>query len=242
MAVKNPKALADLMGPYKFGMTKQDVLKVLSREIGARYKERIANTVDVYQQDKLRRERQAELDRIKNSYIEFKTRKRTGWDVSIIDDQFAHETDESMMVHWENSADSGKDQRRFFFFHDGRLYKMVIALNSSMLKPEQKNFDFFKNLMVARYGAGRLVNDPNGRYLEWKTHTYRVAAIDKLNFYGSFCLLIADPREEAALAPIRAAAKPPKKDNKVIDAVIKDKDEKDPGLEDNKAAVDAVLK
>lgn len=233
------RALGELMGPYKFGMGKQDVLRVLSRQIGDRYKEKIAGTTDVYAQDKLRRERQAEFDRIKASYVEFRGEK-TGWDVSIIDDQFAHQTGESMMVYWENAPDTGRDQRRFFFFHDGRLYKMFIALNSSQLKDEQRNFGYFKTLMEQRYGAGR-VNAEKG-LIEWRSPTYQVAAIDKLNFYGSFCLVIADPQEEAALADLRASHKKPPEENKVIKSVMQDdKDPETPGLDDNRAAVEGVV-
>ncbi len=234
------RALGELTGPYKFGMTKQDVLRILSQQINERYKEKIAGTADVYEQDKLRRERQAEFDRIKKSYVEFKGVK-TGWDVSIIDDQFAHNTDESMMVYWENAADTARDQRRFFFFHDGRLYKMFIALNSVALKDEQRNFAFFQNLMEQRYGAGKVVADKGT--IEWKSPTYRVLAIDKLNFYGSFCLVVSDPREEEQLVAIRAAGVKPKPENKVIKAVMSnDKQDDKPGLDENRGAVEGVVK
>jgi len=233
------RALGELMGPYKFGMTKQDVLRALSAQISERYKEKIAGTSDVYAQDKLRRQRQGELDRIKKSYVEFKGTK-TGWDVSIIDDQFAHNTDESMMVHWENAPDRGQDQRRFFFFHDGHLYKMFVALNSAQLKDEQRSFSYFQNLMEQRYGAGKV--HPDQGVIEWQSGTYRVLAVDKLNFYGSFCLVISDPREDQELAAIRAAHKVEKPQNKVIDSVMsKDPKEDTPGLEDNKEAVEGVL-
>jgi hypothetical protein len=233
------RALGELMGPYKFGMSKQDVLRVLSRLINDRYKEKIAGTADVYAQDKLRRDRQSEFDRIKKSFVEFKG-KKTGWDVSIIDDQFAHDTDESMMVYWENAPDTGRDQRRFFFFHDGQLYKMFIALNSAQLKDEQRSFTYFKDLMEQRYGAGRV--DVSNGLIEWKSPTYRVLAMDKLNFYGSFCLVISDPQEDKELADIRAAHKKAKPENNVIKSVMEDeKNQENPGLEENKTAVENVV-
>jgi hypothetical protein len=241
------KALAELMGPYKFGMTSKDILGVLSKQIGDRYKEKIAGTTDVYQQDKLRRDRQAELDRIKKSFVEFKGAK-TGWDVSIIDDQFAHNTDESMMVHWENAPETGRDQRRFFFFHDGRLYKMLVALNSSQLKNEQRTFDYFRGLMETRYGKGSVkmakdidgVDRPSG--LEWRSKNHHVSALDKLAFYGSFVLVVADPGQEATLVSIRQSSAKPKTKNTALQTAL-EKDGDDPiGLEDNKASSDAVLK
>ena len=241
------KALGELMGPYKFGMTSKDILSVLSKQIGDRYKEKIAATTDVYAQDKLRRERQAELDRIKKSFVEFKGAK-TGWDVSIIDDQFAHNTDESMMVHWENAPETGRDQRRFFFFHDGRLYKMLIALNSSQLKNEQRTFDYFRGLMEARYGKGSVkmakdvdgVDRPVG--LEWRSKSHHVSALDKLAFYGSFVLVVADPGQEATLVSIRQQSARPKSKNAALQTVLEKDGEDQLGLDENKASSDAVLK
>lgn len=235
----NERALGELMGEFKFGMTKQDVLRVLSRQINERYKEKIAATADVYAQDKLRRDRQAEFDRIKTSYVEFKGAK-TGWDVSLVDDQFAHNTDESMMVYWENAPDTGRDQRRFFFFHDGQLYKMFIALNSSQLRDDQRSFTYFKDLMEQRYGAGKVEADKGT--IEWKSPTYRVIAADRLNFYGAFCLIVSDPREDTELAELRAKRKQPKPENKVIKSVMEgDKTEDQPGLDDNRGAVEGVV-
>ena len=243
----NTKALGDLMGPYKFGMTQKDILGILSKQIADKYKDKIAGTSDVYVQDKMRANRQAELDRIKNSYIEFKGQK-SGWDVSIIDDQFAHNTGESMMVYWENQA--GSDQRRFFFFHEARLYKMFVALNSSNLKDEQRNFAFFKGLMEARYGKGtvRMEKDIDGVAkpiaIEWRSSTHHVLALDKLSFYGAFCLMVADSGEEKVLVGMRESQGGKKKEpDAVMKAVMKDGSADDtPGLDDNKAAVDAVLR
>ena len=241
------KALGELMGPYKFGMTSKDILGILSKQIGDRYKEKIAATTDVYVQDKLRRDRQAELDRIKKSYVEFKGVK-TGWDVSIIDDQFGHNSDESMMVHWENAPETGRDQRRFFFFHDGRLYKMLIALNSSQLKNEQRTFDYFRGLMETRYGKGSVkmskdadgVDRPVG--LDWRSKSHHVSALDKLAFYGSFVLVVADPGQEQTLVSIRAQNAQKKNKNTALQSVLEKDGEDQLGLEDNKASSDAVLK
>jgi hypothetical protein len=237
--------LGKLMGEYKFGMESKAILKILGASINESFEEKIKATTDVYQQDKLRRTRDGELARIKKSYVDFKGVKG-GWDVSIVDDQFAHNAGVSMLVHWENEG--GVDQRRFFFFKDGKLYKMFIALNSKNLKPEQKNFDFFKGLMEAKYGAGKVVlsKDLDGverpMGIEWRTAHHHVSALDKLNFYGSFCLVIADPAVEKDVIAARDAALKAKVTNTAMKSVvIGDKDDDTPGLDENKAAVDAIL-
>lgn len=239
-------ALAELMGPYKFGMSSKEILNVLGSQINEKFEEKIKATTDVYAQDKLRRTRDIELGRIKKSYVEFRGAKG-GWDVSIIDDQFAHNTDESMMVQWENQG--GTDQRRFFFFRDKKLYKMFIALNSKNLKDEQKTFSFFQGLMEGKYGAGKVVlsKDIDGverpMGVEWRTKSHHVTALDKLSFYGSFCLVIADPSVEKDLVAVRTASAKAKVTNTAMKSVVTgDKEDDTPGLDENKAAVDALLK
>jgi hypothetical protein len=239
------KAAGELMGPFKFGMSKIQVLKVLARQIDAKYADKIKEATDIYSQDKLRKAKKNELNRIKQSYVEFKG-KKTGWDVSIIDREFEHRTDESMMVYWENV--DGKDQRRFFFFHEGRLWKMFIALNSKSLNPSQRTFEFFQQLTEARFGRGKVHYEKRRgarekSHLAWANARVEVKAIDKLQFYGNFCLSIADRGVQSALEPMRLAKAKPKRKNGVIDAVVsKDDAEDTPSLDENKDVLDWTKK
>ena len=93
-------------------------------EIDDRYEEKIKATTDVSVQDKLRKEKKAELARTSGTYVKFDG-KKTGWDVSIVENEFAHGTGESMMERWENEG--GKNNRRFFFFKDEKLWKMYMV-------------------------------------------------------------------------------------------------------------------
>ncbi len=245
VAPVNVKALSELMGPFSFGMSKDRILKILSKQLKERYADRIKETSDVYEQDKLRQEQRKAIKKIRDSYKIFKGNK-TGWDVSIIDDQFAHKSDESMLVYWENNAD-GKDQRRFFFFHEGQLYKMFITLDSSMFPTEQRTFDAFKSIMTQRYGGGKVVTatkhngDVYPVLVDWASSKIHVQAIDKLHFYGSFCLSIASPGTESVVMSARDANKQSKRSNAVINSMLEDKDAPPPSLDSNKAAVDSIL-
>ena len=229
------KALAELMGSFKFGMSKDEVIAQLTKSIDERYADQIKSTNDVYAQDKLRKEKNKEVTRIKQSYTTF-TGKKTGWDVSVVDSEFAHNTEESMLVYWENQG--GKNQRRFFFFHGGELWKMFIAIDTKSLADDQRNFAFFRGLMEARYGKGATID---GRAV-WKVPEFEVHAIDKMAFYGAFGLLIQNPSKVKAIAEIRAANAPEKKNNDALIDVIKEKPEGDKvNLDENKDAVDAII-
>lgn len=242
----NVRALGELMGTFKFGMSKDKVVRMLGNQLTERYKAKIRETSDIYQQDALRREKAAEIKKIRSSFTEFKGSK-SGWDVSIIDDQFAHKTDESMLVYWEHNA-NGSDQRRFFFFNGGRLYKMYIVLDSTTLPAGQRNFDFFKTIMVKRYGQGKLVSEKkrSGQsvplLMNWAAPSLHVQAIDKVSFYGSFCLMIADPTVEAEVTSARDAARIVHRKSSVIDSMIENDDNALPSLDSNSSAIDSALK
>ncbi len=242
----NTQALGQLMGPFAFGMSKDKILKLLSQQLDERYADKIKETNDVYQQDKIRLQKKNALKKIRSSYREFKGAK-TGWDVSIIDDQFAHNTGEAMLVYWENNAD-GKDQRRFFFFHDGELYKMFITLDTSMLPEGQRSFEFFKGLMTKRYGAGKIVTEKKRSgeeipvLVDWQSPKFHVQAIDKLHFYGIFCLSIANPKVESIVMTARDANKEAKKSNAVINSMLEGDNDAPPSLDMNKGAIDRSIK
>lgn len=230
----NAKALRELMGAFKFGMSKDEVVEVVSNQIKERYAEQITGTNDVYEQDRLRREQSKEIKRLKKSFVEFKG-KKSGWDVSIIDDQFEHNTEEMMMIFWE--VHEGKNQRRFFFFHEGELYKMFIALDTSNLGDNQKNFAFFRSLMETRFGEGE-VHDTG---LSWRLAEIHVDALDKLAFYNAFCLVVTDPKRQKAVFAMREErGDKGKKPHSIIDSVTEGEGDS-VGLDEGAGTMDRVL-
>src|SRR6185436_1397445 len=163
VSAEHKKALAELYGGFKFGMTKDEVIAVFSKQLDERYDEKIKATTDLAAQDRLRREKKAEVSRLEASYVSFETTKPSPWDVSIIEDEFAHTTGEAMLERWENQG--GKNQRRFFFFYGGKLWKMFVSLDMSILPEDKKNFATFRQVMEGKYGAG----DVEGGRITWHT-------------------------------------------------------------------------
>ena len=236
ITAEHKKALTELMGEFKFGMEKDAIVGILTKQLDERYAEQIAGTSDIYTQDKLRKEKKEELARVTKSYVEFQGTK-TGWDVSIIDSEFGHKNDESMLVYWENQG--GKNQRRFFFFHEGKLYKMFIALDTKPFAEDQRNFDFFRGLMEGRFGKGK---EETGK-ITWRTEAFEVKAIDKIQFYDTFGLVIADARVQAAVVQARAdKAEPKATDNNILKSVTEKGADDKPSLDDNKDVLKDVIK
>lgn len=220
VTAEHKKKLAELMGAYKFGMTKEEVLGVLQKQLDERYAEQIAATTDVSVQDRLRREKKQELDRVRKTFVSFEGTK-TGWDVSLIEEQFAHNTGESMLVYWENQ--NGKNQRRFFFFFEGKLWKMFLSLDTSLLPEDKRNFESFQGVMEGLYGAGLV--EPGK--ITWETSDFHVQALDRLKAYDALALVLWDPATQKSVAQVRKDKAPPAAaEDNVLKSVIDTSDDK----------------
>jgi hypothetical protein len=235
VSAEHKKKLAELMGAFKFGMTKEEVLGVLQKQLDERYADQITGTTDVAVQDRLRREKKQELDRVRKTFVAFEG-KKTGWDVSLIEEEFRHNTGESMLVYWENQ--NGKNQRRFFFFFEGKLWRQFISLDTSMLPEDKRNFENFQGVMENLYGQGLV--EPGK--ITWETSDFHVQALDRLKQYDALALVLWDPNVMKTVAVIRKEkAPPPAEQSGVIKQVLDGGDEK-PTLDENKGTVDAVIK
>jgi hypothetical protein len=216
-------------------MTKDEILKVLQKNINDRYEEKIKATTDVAMQDRYRKEKKAELSRVSSTYVKFEG-KSTGWDVSIIEGEFAHNTGEALMERWEN--DGGKNNRRFFFFYNDRLWKQFISLDVSMIPEEKRNFDTFKAVMEGQYGKGGV----DGGTIAWRAGEFDARAIDKLKDYGALGLALEDVNVKKELIALRESKAPPKKETPAVIKAVLDADGKEKlDVKANAGAVEGVI-
>jgi hypothetical protein len=237
MTAEHKKALAELFGGFKFGMSKDEVIAVFAKQLDARYDDQIKETTDTAAQDQLRRDKRNEVNRLQQSYVSFDAGKPSPWDVSIVEDEFAHNTGEAMLERWENQG--GKNQRRFFFFFDGKLWKMFISLDVSILPEDKQNFETFRSTMERIYGPGEV---DSGK-ITWRTDAFDARAVDKLKSYGALAQVVEDPRVRHQVEAVRQAKAPPRHEtNSMIKSVI-DSDNKDhPSVKADSSTVDAVIR
>jgi hypothetical protein len=194
------RAVAELAGKFRWGMSPSDVIKVMTSTVHDKYVELIKSEQEVYKQDDLRRQEREELEKIQASLVKFDGHK-TGWESSIVEQEFAHQNGESMIVMWE------KEQRRFLFFYRGKLYKQFIAFNAEHKAFAGKSFEDFAQVIQNRYGQAemkfsklRTKEDMTLDHLEWPPQgDYQLFAIDQSGFYGNFCLRLMKPSVAAAL-------------------------------------------
>jgi len=214
-------AIEKLMGIFKWGMTSQQVMNQLEKDVRAEMEPVIKNTADPLAQDRVRREMMEKLKEIKQRYTKFEG-KATPWDVSLVDKEFAHKNNESM-VHVFTKKD-----RRFFFFHNDKLWKLYIAFNSDLY--EGKSFEDFAGAMETRFGRAQrkfavtLKGEQKMSHLSWPpSPTTILRAIDETGFYGNFCLVLTDKNELPVVRSGRKVNSPKREySDPLIDAVTKD--------------------
>jgi hypothetical protein len=219
----DPEAIKELMGPFKWGMSPDEVLVVVETQITERNADAFKAATDAAEREGVKKKSKAELGKVKGSLTKFDG-KPGGWDVSIIEGEFGQKNDEEMLVY--NDLDRG--QQRYFFFLDGKLWKMFIAVNMEGF--QGKKFMDFAGFMEARYGQAKVHTKPNAEgieeidYIWWRTADIFLRAIDLNRFYGAFCLAISDQKTEEYIYARREERNPtPGKRTTVVDSVTEDK-------------------
>lgn len=112
--------------PFKWGMSEQETIAVIQRKFESTYIPKILNELEPRKQDRIRTQWDFELKRMHGSHVLF-AGQSLPWDNSIIDYEYGHRNNESMLVFWERRC----KRRRFLFFWSKRLYKQFYYLDSA---------------------------------------------------------------------------------------------------------------
>ncbi len=231
--------IKELKGEYTWGMTPQAVIEKLNAKIDEGYKDRVEKyRTDPARIDALRRQIKADKDRVAKSLVKFDGQK-TGWDVSIIDEEFLQNNGESMLFYKEPKS------TRYFFFSGESLYKMYVAFDKDVVAG--KSFPQFAELMQQKYGkaqpVSREVVDHGMKDKVLDTFQWRSAEgdglrlVDRSKFYDVYCLVLYDQNVADRQAEVRknmAAANP---SGSFLDSVITNKTNE---LDENDNVVDRI--
>lgn len=233
------RAVGELAGKYKWGMSHEEVMGVIDKEITAKFDPRIREAQEAEKQDLVRKEMKDQMAEVRKSYIIFNGQK-TGWDVSIVDREYGHKNGESMLVIWE------AQQRRFLFFWNDKLYKQFIALNAEKFKG--KTFEDFAEAMQVRYGKAEVTFAKQQTADEMALDYYQfppsgdfiLRALDQTSFYGNFCLVLLQKSVYEQVEKERAKNSPPRVRHtsvRVVDTVMGGDSMADP----NESVVDDLV-
>ena len=225
----DPKA-----GTFKWGMKPEEVQQLVRVQVEKKYESRIKQAAqDPGKQQRIRDEEERELAAVKKSFTKFEGSK-TGWDVSIIGPEFEQNTGEAVLVTKEDIW-----TRYFFFFEDG-LYKMFLAFNKDALG--DKSFLDFGRDREGIYGRAKEVyRDDKVKggvkhvldHFEWSAGGDRLRLVDRSEFYGVYCLVLADGDVAHRVAERRKVVNPTsEKHDSLVDAVTA-KDDNNRDANDN---------
>jgi hypothetical protein len=212
-----------LKGDFKWGMSPDEVMAKMVQKLEGTYDDRLKKTVnDPTQQDRVRKQMRAEVEKVKqHSLVKFDGQK-TGYDVSIIDQELVHGAGESMLVAKEETA------TRYFFFADDHLFKMFIAFDKDML--QGKGFKEFGQLMQGRFGKARevYVDERSKAGVTHKLDHYVwnskggdvLRLVDRSAFYDVYCLVIYEGSVEQRMAEAGKAHVKAQQSDALVDAVL----------------------
>jgi len=196
--VDTEASIKALLGEYTMGMTKAEVTLKLKAEIQKYYDGLMAKERTAAAKDEVRGRLKTALAKVAKNTMDF-TGKESSWNTSIIDDQYAHRNNESMI------ASLGEDQQKFFFFYNDKLYKVFMALPAE----QYTGFTFlkFQTTVEQIYGKALeefeegITGESELHHLLWKSSgNLHLWAMDKTGVYGNFILMVLDnPTHEQVL-------------------------------------------
>lgn len=194
--------IVSAMDDVDWGWSQKQLISHFTKELRRLYRPLLAKSTDAIAEDRLRRQMNARVARIKNSAVTFEG-QHTGWDTSLIRDEYTHNNNESLVEVRELRA-GGHDPRYtdYYFFINDHLWRRYRAFNQDQFSGipfETAAASFQKRFGPAREKrrGGALVG------LEWQDDTTRLEAIDNTEFFGVFCLVFSEKATESRLDQLR---------------------------------------
>lgn len=188
------QALADL----RWGISKDELLKLLKKRIRDDFDQRIKRERDIMRQDALYDAAKEQARRLSENYVSFDGHK-TGWDVSPIAGEFAQGNGEAMLVVANGNT------RDLYFFMRGKLWKWYRELTD-------QDSDNALAIYRKRFGRGSAQRERIGENKEvyqgvtWSNASTRLTVIRRGN---DLCMIFEDNAsiEQVALSRRRVAPK-----------------------------------
>jgi hypothetical protein len=192
-----------IIGRFRWGMDLKTVMAQLEKDIEDEYAELQAKTKDPLEQDKNREWKREAIGEIAKNHVRFEDAAHHRWGVSLIGHEFKDNESEEML--WIKSP----TLKKFYFFKDGDLYKIVYAYGTQAwpgltyqqilddkfkiwfgMNPEQKA-EFDEETKI------KLID-----YVQWNTTDGdRVRAFDMTAVHGAFVVSIVRGESEDEFGP-----------------------------------------
>ena len=188
-----------LQGRFRWGMDVRTVMSQLEKEVEDEYAELQAKTQDPMQQDKNREWKREQIAEIAKNRVKFEDAAHHRWGVSLIGHEFVDNEGEEMV--WMKTA----TLKKFYFFKDGELYKIVYAYGMQAwpgMTYQQILDDKFKKWFGMSPERKSKVDEETQikliDYVQWNTaDNDRLRAFDMTAVHGAFVVsLVSGDAEE----------------------------------------------
>ncbi len=207
MVDSNPKltaslGIASLTKGFEWGMSPEAVLGKLGESVNKSFDDQLKETKDPMVQDRIRKERSEQINELKKGNVKFTGNAKHKWGVSLIQYEFADDSNEEMV--W---IKEGTKLRKFYFFKDGALWKIVYAFNKEKW-PDKDYQSVVDNSFKKWFGvnpAAKTKQDPKTaavllRYHEWVGEkNEKVRSFDLTEVHGIVMIAVIDGNAEAAI-------------------------------------------
>lgn len=194
--------IASLTKGFEWGMAPDAVITKLSESTAKYYDDQLKEAKNPMDQDRLRKEKTAELNELKKGHVKFASSTKHKWGVSLIQYEFADDSGEEMV--W---IKEGNKLRKFYFFKDNSLWKIVYAFNKEKW-PDKDYASVVENSFKKWFGvnpAAKTKQDPKTaavllRYHEWLGEkNEKVRSFDLTEVHGIIMIAVIDGNAEAAI-------------------------------------------
>lgn len=207
MVDSNPKLTASigvgsLIKGFEWGMSPEQVLSKLGESINKHFDDQLKATKNPMDQDRIRKERNDQINELKKGHIKFASSTKHKWGVSLIQYEFADDNNEEMI--W---VKEGAKLRKFYFFKDGQLWKIVYAFNKEKW-PDKDYEGVVDNSFKKWFGvnpAAKVKQDPKTaavllRYNEWTGEkNEKVRSFDMTEVHGVIVVAVVDGVQETSI-------------------------------------------
>lgn len=181
-------ALNEVLGEIKWGDSKQDVIKKIKDKEMATLREDKKITSDAILMQKERKDLLERIATAEKSYARLEG--ETGYEVSVIADEFSTNNGESFFRMKDKVA------QRFYFFIDGKFYKLVVAYNASYVQGIP--FESFVGSSVKKYGRPAVAEYDTIRQKEqlalvvWEDPETTLSVKNKKELFDTYTMVFTD--------------------------------------------------
>lgn len=186
-----------------FGADFEAIAAWVGKRLDKVYLPRIANAPDANERARLRARREQEIVLLRNAEVRFDGRQ-TGFEVSIIANEFGVGTDESMYRYKEGL------ETHYFFMHQGKLWKYARALSDGPTFAAR--YTAFQNAFGVPVEVGDEPDGKGGRTIvaaTWKSAGFDVRLVNRRTIYGLDLFVIEDREKAVELVALRQQAHKP---------------------------------